>query len=48
MKNEEATKTPKAVYAPPTLQKQQLIEEVLGQGTLTTHGVVVPSPSPTP
>jgi hypothetical protein len=40
MKNEEAVKTPKAAYAPPTLQKQQLIEEVLGQGVVTTHGIV--------
>jgi hypothetical protein len=38
MKNEEAVKTPKAAYVPPTLQKQQLIEEVLGQ-FLTSHGV---------
>jgi hypothetical protein len=38
MKDAEAAKTHKAVYAPPTLQKQQLIEEVLGT-ILTTHGV---------
>jgi hypothetical protein len=38
MKNEQV-KTPKAAYVPPTLQKQQLIEEVLGQ-VITTHGVL--------
>jgi hypothetical protein len=49
MKNEEAAKPQKSVYAAPTLRKQQLLEEVLGQVTLTTHGPVgSPSPSPTP
>ena len=43
MKNEETAKTRKAAYVPPTLQKQQLIEEVLGQ-LLTTHGTTQPSP----
>jgi hypothetical protein len=38
------SKTPKAPYVPPTLQKEQLLQEVLGQTTFTTHS---PSPSPT-
>jgi hypothetical protein len=38
MKNEEAGKTNKAPYVPPTLQKQQLLQEVLGQPyPLVTH-----------
>jgi len=38
MKNEEPAKTQKAPYVPPTLQKQQLLQEVLGTQVLTTHG----------
>jgi len=45
MKKEEPPKTPKAPYVPPTLLKQQLLQEVLGQTLLTTHGT---SPTPTP
>jgi len=37
MKSGEAAKMQKAPYVPPTLQKQQLIEEVLGQFIPTTH-----------
>jgi hypothetical protein len=39
-KNGEAAKSPQAAYVLPTLRKQQLIEEVLGDGLLTTRGVV--------
>ena len=38
MKSEEAAKTQKAPYVPPTLRKQQLIEEVLGQQLPATPG----------
>jgi hypothetical protein len=38
MKNEEAPKPPKAAYVPPTLQKRQRIEQVLGFDPATTHG----------
>ena len=37
MKNEESAKTQKAPYVPPTLQKQQLLQEVLGSLNLGTH-----------
>ena len=45
MKNEDTPKTGKAPYVPPTLRKEQLLQEVLGGPTLATHA---PSPSPTP
>ena len=45
MKNDEPVKTQKAPYVPPTLQKQQLLQEVLGQQYPTTR---YPSPSPSP
>jgi hypothetical protein len=38
MRNEKAAQAQKAPYVAPTLQKQQLLEEVLGQVTITTHG----------
>ena len=37
MKNEEAAKTQKATYVSPTLEKQQLLQEVLGQTSFLTH-----------
>ncbi len=39
-KKEEAPRTQKAPYVPPTIEKQQLVEEVLGQSTApaTTPG----------
>jgi hypothetical protein len=38
MREEQTSKTEKAPYVPPTLQKQQLLQEVLGTLELTTHG----------
>jgi hypothetical protein len=42
MKNEQAVKTQKAPYEPPTLQKQQLLQEVLGTQLPTTHATTQP------
>jgi hypothetical protein len=38
MKKEEAGEAGKAAYVPPKFQKRQLLKEVLGQVTVTTHG----------
>jgi hypothetical protein len=43
VKNEEAPKTQKAPYVPPTLQKQQLLQEVLGTQLPTTHATTQPN-----
>ena len=40
VKHEEVVKAPKAAFVTVTLRDRHLIEEVLGDGLLTTHGVV--------